>query len=121
MNLLEVIVRLNVLFSLGVGSFVLGFLKDDEVDIESTRQVLSAALQLPATFHLRFLGANSASLCGSAVNSYAKAVNRRRRGTPSYAEKRLGHHPGRSLRLQHHGNLLVCVPLQNTIPHFLPS
>jgi len=40
--------------SLGVDGFVLGFLKDGEVDIESTRRVFSAALQLPATFHHAF-------------------------------------------------------------------
>lgn len=40
--------------SVKVDGFVLGFLKDGEVDIESTRRVLSGAPQRPATFHHAF-------------------------------------------------------------------
>lgn len=40
--------------ALGVDGFVLGFLKDREVDIELTRRVLASAPQVPATFHHAF-------------------------------------------------------------------
>ena len=40
--------------SLKVDGFVLGFLKDGEVDIESTRRVLAGTPQTPATFHHAF-------------------------------------------------------------------
>jgi copper homeostasis protein len=40
--------------SLDVDGFVLGFLKDREVDIELTRRVLASAPHVPATFHHAF-------------------------------------------------------------------
>ena len=40
--------------SIGVDGFVLGFLKDGEVDIELTRRVLVSAPQMRATFHHAF-------------------------------------------------------------------
>ena len=40
--------------SLGVDGFVLGFLKDGEVDVERTRRVLACAPQVHATFHHAF-------------------------------------------------------------------
>ena len=43
--------------SLGVDGFVLGFLNDDQVDVERTQRVLACAPQVPATFHHAFEGA----------------------------------------------------------------
>ena len=40
--------------ALGVDGFVLGFLKDGEVDIELTQRVLASAPQIRATFHHAF-------------------------------------------------------------------
>ena len=40
--------------SLGVDGFVLGFLKDGEVDVERTQSVLACAPQVRATFHHAF-------------------------------------------------------------------
>lgn len=40
--------------SIGVDGFVLGFLKDGEVDVEQTQRVLACAPQVRATFHHAF-------------------------------------------------------------------
>jgi copper homeostasis protein len=44
---------------LDVDGFVLGFLKDGEVDVELTQQVLGCASHVPATFHHAFEDAQS--------------------------------------------------------------
>lgn len=53
--------------SLNVNGFVLGFLKDGEVDIEVTRRVLSSAPQMPATFHHAFENARDKVSALSAI------------------------------------------------------
>jgi len=42
--------------SLGIDGFVLGFLKDGQVDVERTQRVLACAPYVPATFHHAFEG-----------------------------------------------------------------
>src|SRR5262245_44538852 len=44
----------EVLATLGVDGVVLGFLSQDQVDVPATRQVLSRATNLKATFHRAF-------------------------------------------------------------------
>jgi len=44
--------------SLGIDGFVLGFLKDGQVDVEQTQRVLACAPEVRATFHHAFEGAN---------------------------------------------------------------
>lgn len=55
--------------SLGVDGFVLGFLKDGQVDVERTQRVLARAPQVRATFHHAFEGDRNQL---SAINAIKK-------------------------------------------------
>lgn len=58
--------------SLEVDGFVLGFLKDGEVDVELTRRVLACAPQMRATFHHAFEDANDKLKALSAIKQLAQ-------------------------------------------------
>jgi copper homeostasis protein len=55
--------------SLGVDGFVLGFLKDGEVDVELTQRVLACAPHVLATFHHAFEGASDKARALNAIKS----------------------------------------------------
>jgi copper homeostasis protein len=55
--------------SIGVDGFVLGFLKDGEVDVERTQRVLACAPQVRATFHHAFEDASDKLSALSVIKS----------------------------------------------------